>query len=133
MSILNRRAKRAEQETLQLIEKISSKKLNISFLLTGWKHLEGKAIEVQRNVELGDLLTLEADTENQYDNMAIQVIKDEYQIGWFDAQHPRKQDVFILLYTNKKVKAEVVSTYPTEIDFSYDPDEQAAGNTIPLK
>ncbi|MEA3460913.1 MAG: hypothetical protein U9R49_03470, partial [Bacteroidota bacterium] len=69
---------------------------------------------------------------NEHDPMAIAVKKDGHQIGWYGMQSPKKYDVCLLLFTNKKVRAEVIGTFPTEIEFTFDPAEQTEENTIPL-
>jgi len=94
--------------------------------------LTGEAAKIQRNVEEGDEVELETLTGNEHDPLAIAVKKDGHQIGWYGMQSPRKQDVYLILFTNKKVRAEVISTYPTEIEVTFDPSEQTEENTIPL-
>ncbi len=132
-SLFKRRGpSRADQETIRLVKEASSKKFSAIFKSTGWEHLTGEAAKIQRAVEVGDKVELEAVTGNEHDPIAIAVKKDGYQIGWYGMQSPRKQDVYILLFTNKKVRAEVIATYPTEIEVTFDPAEQTAENTIPL-
>ena len=122
-----------DKETHQEINKIWERKLDVVFTLTGWNHLEGEAALIQRNVEVGDLLNLEAIEGNKYDNLAIAVKKDGYQIGWYGKDSPKKRDVYILVYSKKRIKAEVIHTFPTEVRVLYNPGEQTDDNTIPFE
>lgn len=110
-----------KREGEKLIYRVCNSKLKTKFKLSGWDHLDYDASEIQRRVQVGEKLELVADPDNKYDPIAIRVLKDNTQIGWFSRKSKKQLEVFIVVCEGKEVDVEVVDIFPMKIKVTYMP------------
>jgi hypothetical protein len=117
-----------ELEIKQENSETLKKELDVVFIMTGESYYKNV---IHRSLRTGDMVELKALRDNKKDPLAIAVMKNDLQIGWYGRVSPKKEEVYELLSYKKTIHAEVFQTAPILIRVRYIPTEQTMEDIIP--